>query len=62
MEAKMKPLSEVSVGKKFVHNGVEYRRIEDIRVSCCRVVNCVNLADGSNQFIQPNTNVEEVNG
>lgn len=55
----MKQLSEIAVGTKFIYNGVEYRRIEDIRVSCCRVVNCVNLADGTNQFVAPNTNVEE---
>lgn len=59
----MKPLSEIAVGSTFVHNGVEYKRIEDVRVSCCRVVNCVKLADGSNEFIAPDTTVEErVNG
>jgi hypothetical protein len=57
-----KLLSEVAVGVKFSVNGTEYRRIEDVRVSCCRVVNCVNLADGSNQFVPPNTTVEELNG
>lgn len=59
----MKPLSEIAVGSTFVHNSTEYKRIEDLRVSCCRVVNCVRVSDGSNEFVAPNTLVEEkVNG
>lgn len=58
----MKTFAEIAVGNKFLYNGVEYKRIEDVRVSCCRVVNCINIADGSNQYVPPNSNVEEVNG
>tara|TARA_B100001564_G_C20267615_1_gene502225 strand:+ start:216 stop:401 length:186 start_codon:yes stop_codon:yes gene_type:complete len=31
---------DVSVGTVFTHEGQEYVKIDDIRVTCCKVHNC----------------------
>ena len=35
-----KQFSELAVGDKFIVNGTEYIKTEDVRVSCCQVINC----------------------
>lgn len=37
----------LSIGTKLTHNGIEYIKIEDERVSCCRVNNAVMTSDPS---------------
>ena len=56
-----KPFAEISIGTKFKFNGVEYTKIEDVRVSCCRVINSRKNDDGSNHYINPTTEVEVLN-
>lgn len=54
--------SDLVVGSRFTLNNVEYIKTEDVRVSCCQVINSY-LADNSasRHFIQPET-VVVVNG
>jgi hypothetical protein len=56
-----KLMSEVPVGVQFKFNNIMYTKIQDIRVSCCRVVNCRKNEDGTNDYVNPNTQVEVVN-
>lgn len=43
-----KKFSEVAIGEKFVVNGVEYTKSQEVRVSCCKSVNC-HLSDNKGQ-------------
>lgn len=36
---------ELKVGDKFTLNDTEYRRVQDKRVSCCRVLNAANASN-----------------
>ena len=57
-----KPLSEVAVGSIFTANGTDYVKTEDVRVSCCRSVNCYAVNDTAQKtYFAPNT-VVSVNG
>lgn len=35
-----KKFSELTVGDKFVYNGIEYQKTETVRISCCTTINC----------------------
>ncbi len=57
-----KPLSEVSVGSIFTANGTDYIKTEDIRISCCKSVNCYAVNDAAQKtYFAPST-VVSVNG
>lgn len=34
-----KKFSELKVGDKFVLNGIEYQKIDTVRISCCSAIN-----------------------
>ena len=54
-----KLFKELTVGQVFKVNGVEYVRIDEYKVSCCRSVNCQNNADANQKtFFPPDTIVE----
>lgn len=51
-----KKFSEVVVGEKFTVNGIEYTKTEDVRVSCCQVINCYATANvNQKSFFQGDT-------
>lgn len=53
-----KTFAELTVGARFTLNGAEYVKIEDVRVSCCKTVNCHDINNPSNRiYIQPSTTV-----
>lgn len=52
--------SELHVGQKFMSNGIEYTKIEPQKVSCCKTLNAINLADNNKTMIKPDTDVEVV--
>lgn len=57
-----KSFAELKAGDRFTLNGIEYIKTEDVRVSCCRVVNAYSAADASQTMqFAPETRVV-VNG
>lgn len=40
-----KLFGEIKVGDKFSLNGIEYVKTPDVRVSCCRTVNCQSVSN-----------------
>lgn len=52
--------SELSVGQKFKINEVEYTRIEDIKVSCCKKLNAIDNSNQTRVMIKPTDEVELV--
>lgn len=57
-----KPFNELIVGTKFTINNVEYVKTEEIRVSCCRSVNCQMVSDAAQKTFLPPEAVVTVNG
>ena len=58
-----KPFSALAVNDTFKMNGVEYKKIDAVKVSCCQSINCHATDNtGNRTFIQPNTIVEKVDG
>jgi hypothetical protein len=50
---------DLKVDDKFVLNGTEYTRIQDKRVSCCRVLNACNVANAKDIIqVKPLTMVQ----
>lgn len=51
-----KQFSELAVGEKFTIGAMEYVKIEDVRVSCCRSINAQLVSDSNQKtFFQPST-------
>lgn len=51
-----KQFQELKVGERFLYNGQEFVKTEDVRVSCCRTINAKASNDNSNTtYIQPGT-------
>lgn len=49
-----KQFKDLAVEEKFIHNDIEYIKINPIRVSCCKSLNAQQVADVNNKiFIQP---------
>ena len=44
-----KNFNEVGLGSKFTVNGVEYIKINEIKVSCCRSINAQVSNDPNNR-------------
>lgn len=54
---------QIQAGTKFIVNGTEYIKTEEVRVSCCRSINCYTTADANQKGYFPgNTTVTVVNG
>ena len=57
-----KKFSELSINSKFIHNNIEYQKLQPIKISCCKSVNaCVVSQPATKVFINPNQEVK-VNG
>lgn len=51
-----KTFGELAKGTRFVLNGTEYVKIEEVKVSCCRTVNAQLTSDSNNRsYIQSGT-------
>ena len=57
-----KTFKELIVGTKFSINNVEYVKIEPVRVSCCRSINCQVANDPSQKTFFPDEATVTVNG
>ena len=52
--------SELAVGDQFTFKNVTYTKTEPQKVSCCKVLNAVNLSNNQKVMIKPVENVEKV--
>lgn len=57
-----KQFAEVASGETFKVNGTEYVKTDDIRISCCKSVNCYAVNDASQKTYFAPTTVVSVNG
>lgn len=53
-----KQFKDLQVGDKFIKDSVEFLRIEDERVSCCKVFNCQNTSTHEKAMTLPLDEVE----
>lgn len=54
---------QIATGTKFIVNGTEYIKTDEVRVSCCKTINCYASADANQKGYFPgNTTVMVVNG
>ena len=57
-----KKFADLLVNSKFMHNNIEYQKLQPIKISCCKSVNaCVASQPANKVFINPNQEVK-VNG
>lgn len=52
--------SELAVGQKFNINGTEYQKTETQKVSCCKSLNAIKIANNEKVMIKPVQEVEVV--
>jgi hypothetical protein len=57
-----KKFSDLAVGEKFSVNGTEYIKSDEVRISCCRSVNCYATTDASQKGHFSGDTVVVVNG
>lgn len=57
-----KKFEEIPVGTKFTIANTEYVKMEEVRVSCCRSVNCYLSADVNQKAFFSGPTVVTVNG
>lgn len=57
-----KPFGDLQVGQRFSLNGTEYVKETEVRISCCKTINCSAVGNPNNKtFVQATTEVT-VNG
>jgi hypothetical protein len=49
--------ANIATDTVFVYNNVEYRKMPEVRVSCCRKLNAVVVSTGEQTFIQDNATI-----
>lgn len=55
----IKKFEEIADETVFKLNGIEYRKVAAVKISCCKSINAVQLNnEPSRVFIQPSTDVE----
>jgi len=56
---KQVPFSEVALGQRFVYQNMEYIKIEQKRISCCKFTNCHAVGNTNQKIgIKPAETVE----
>lgn len=54
-----KEFKDVSEGEVFTYNGLQFKKIPLVKVSCCRSINAEESTNANNRvFILPNQQVE----
>lgn len=57
-----KQFQNLAVGEIFTYNNKNYTKINTVKISCCKSVNCHAVSNPKDRlFIQPTTNVEVSN-
>jgi hypothetical protein len=55
----IKTFNELSVGDTFTLNGVEYKKINEVKISCCKSINAASTANENMKIkVTPITEVE----
>jgi hypothetical protein len=57
-----KQFHELAIGDRFTVNGVEYIKTEEVRVSCCRSINCYASSDANQKGHFPGNTEVTING
>lgn len=57
-----KTFNEISVGDKFIVNGAEYTKIQEVRVSCCKSINAQATANADNRTYFSQDTLVTING
>lgn len=52
--------SELAVGDQFKYKDVVYTKVEPQKVSCCKTLNALNIANNQKVMIKPIDEVEKV--
>lgn len=53
-----KKFKDLAVGDKFTLNGIEYSKITEVKISCCKRVNAQAVANDKNRLnVTPDTEV-----
>lgn len=55
-------LSDVPVNATFVVNGITYKKVTEVKVSCCKSINAEVEGNPSNKTFFPTNTLVEVNG
>ena len=55
-------LSDVPVNATFTVNGVQYKKINEVKVSCCRSINAESTDNTNNKTFFPGNTLVETNG
>lgn len=45
-----KQFKDLNVNEEFTFNGVQYKKIDEVRVSCCRCINACLVNDPNNKI------------
>jgi len=45
-----KQFKDVAVNEEFTFNGLQYKKINEVRVSCCRSINACLVSDANNKI------------
>jgi len=54
-----KEFKDVNVNQNFTMNGKQYVKVQAVKVSCCRSINCHAVANAKDRtMVQPNVKVE----
>lgn len=55
----IKQFKDIQDGEMFKLNGIEYKKIPNVKISCCRSINSEETADANKKhFVQPLVEVE----
>lgn len=57
-----KTMDELTVGEMFTVNDVKYVKISDVKVSCCRSVNCQEHDNSGSRHFFPGNTIVTTNG
>jgi len=52
---------EVAVGERFLFNNKEYTKVEEVRLSCCKVRENAQAATGEKVVLKPMDEVQKLN-
>jgi len=57
-----KLLSDVPVNAVFVVNGIQYKKVDEVKVSCCKSINAEVVGDTNNKTYFPGNTLVDTNG